>query len=131
MDKLSLATFWMTSCNQIHDLAHKLGSPAANLMTAIAQKYCQQPVPETEEELDIRQNQGVMLIGTIQTLDEAGEMARVQPAVANEILTEARRRVEADLPRTNEEFAAYQHEGSSLIAKLQAICHGDRTRRGR
>ena len=90
----------------------------------LGRKLCDQQPPSSDDELQARQGQRLALISKTGSIAHGDCMARMLPAVANEIL-EATRKFCDRVPLTGDVHS----ESLALVSEVSGICHRDLMRR--
>jgi hypothetical protein len=104
--------------------------PAARELTDAAfRKFCAQAPPATDDELHVRRMQETHAASVIGSVLHADSMARMRNSVANEIFAEARKLVEAEIPRSEGEFKRQLLDSITFGVRVSEICHDEVMRR--
>jgi hypothetical protein len=132
-DALRLGS-WSSMVNQLQSHAHGMARlcttrAAADLIAAASHKLCTLPPTATDAELAIRRHQEFVVSNLISSVSHADGMARLHPAVAADILAEARKLVGKELPCKVEAWSRTLFESSSFSLTISQICHADTMRR--
>src|SRR5262245_57118162 len=86
---------------------------ARELSEAACYRFCSQPEPTSDEELRIRRMQETHAASVIGSVVHADGMARKRMSVAEQIFAEARKLVEAEIPRTEGDFKQHLFDSMS------------------
>ncbi len=124
---------WAATCRQTQSHAFGMSlnrvAPWTELIHTASQKFYQQPIPETDDEMSLRQRQQGAVHSVISTITHADNMTRMHQAVASQVFAATQSLVERELPRTADEFSALDSELAKLSMKISSDCHDDTMRR--
>jgi hypothetical protein len=129
--KMSIASNWAGICrrSQSHATTMGHGRPplAVELINQETKEFCEQPCPQTEAELSLRWRQSDALNSKIRTICHADTMGRGRPAIAAQLVEEARKC--CGLPTSDADFKALDRQINEIMSSIRNLCFDDLTRR--
>ncbi len=132
LDEIMIQEFWAISCRsaQSHALlmGHQCSSVAAEMMVAVTRRFCDQLPPQTKSNLSFRNRQAMAVSSWISSIRHADSMARIHPAVADEIFEATRQACDRELPQTDDSVHGVHLQAIALSSQIASICHSDSIR---
>lgn len=121
---MDLASNWLLMCQSAQSYSSSMSrrrrfDVAAQMISTATGRFCDQPIPQTNEELESRRLQQSALTSRIASICHADTMARMHPAVAQLIFDETKKL--CDRPLGGDENA----RGMAHTSAVSAICHAD------
>jgi hypothetical protein len=102
---------------------------ARELITAMSQKFSARSPPVSDSDLHTRRIQETDVASIIGSVVHADGMARMWSSAADRIFAEARKHVEAELPRTDAENKKRLLDSTNFGVKIAEICHDEAMQR--
>jgi len=120
---------WSSMCEQaksyVGGMSRMAVAEAASLMAEVGKKFWDQPVPTTQDEMNIRLQQSSALRSVIAAIAHANGMARLHPDITSKLVAEARKLLKKDLPRTEDAYHQVSVEATACSVAIAGLCHGD------
>ena len=126
---------WASMCRSTAAHAGNMASlksqSVRDLVEAVAQRFCDLPVPATDAELNLRRVQSSAASSIIAAIVNAETMAIGCPQALAEIYNESKALSERALPIDREGFAKLRAERNAYSSRIAAICDRHSRRRPR
>jgi hypothetical protein len=127
VDQTIINTFWSSACSSVRTFAQGMARMACpefgELLLQVAERFCSQPCPSTQEELDFLQLQRISVSTFLSTINTNVSMARLHPAATQELYDLAKEFSERPLPTTKEECNQIPLEGIAYGSKASRACN--------